>query len=360
MFKDLDISKVSVLIAGAGSIGSVVGLLLKEKGYNVALYRRNPPFGVQPVSILGVVTKSIEIEILNKDTLAESSFKSAEIIILTSQKQQIRSILGDLGIGFDFSADQLLISLQNGLDPASEICEILKRELNKPVPRIISGVVWWSATALSTSEVYYHQSGITHLGIPEVSDCPKPPISALKEAVDLLKLINEIQTTENIETIIRQKLLLNTISPILALVKQPYPEALNNLATREVAHLAFDNALTIGKKLGWDLNNEILHRYHILLNSDTMLPTTAKHKDQPIHRASTQISAEKHGGKSSNAHELLKLFISKNSQLAEIILELIEELPPNYQATDPYELLQKIKGDPNFKMPICTLTSGQM
>ena len=67
---------------------------------------------------------------------------------------------------------------------------------------------------------------------------------------------------------IRTKLILNVVSPPLALTKQPYPGGLNDINIKNIVHALFDEAIEISQLIGWDLDletNSQLNNFHKML-----------------------------------------------------------------------------------------------
>ncbi|MFV2016394.1 MAG: hypothetical protein ACC656_13265, partial [Candidatus Heimdallarchaeota archaeon] len=63
----------------------------------------------------------------------------------------------------------------------------------------------------------------------------------------------------------------------------------------------------------------------------------------PKHKVSSQISAEKYGGKGSNVQELLQRFVHSGGELCSRLLTIFLDLEPNYQAFSSDKLLELMK-----------------
>lgn len=300
---------MKIAIAGAGSIGTVVGVLLAQS-HDVELIRRSGKFGKYVIEIVGAEEHQQEVEVLNSHQLGKN--RKVDMIILTTQRHQSEILLNILEKAYLVNDKTIILALQNGRLVSHPI------KSRFPVCRIVQGIVWWSATQLSDNQVYYHRKAPTYIG----------DITIGKEAVmEILSPFLEMVEVNDIHKEIHTKLLLNVVSPCLALIKEPYPQGLNNMKLRKITHIVFDDVVEVAKRMEWEIDDK-LRDFHELLKSNRIV-------DEPdnkfTHKVSTQISAEKHGGKNSNAGALLGYFIMNGSDAANLILEYVSELPANYE-----------------------------
>ncbi len=301
---------MKIVIAGAGSIGTVIGVLL-AKDHDVELLRRSGTYGRYEISIVGVVDEKEEVEVLNSHDLG---MRNVDMIILTTQRQQSEILLNIIEKKYNTNENTIFLCMQNGMHVSKPV------KSRFPDANIIQGVIWWSATLLEDNKVYYHRAAPTYIGNIQGS--------ALTKVISLLKPYFELIEVDDIYSEVRTKLLLNVVSPVLALVKKPYPNGLNDLRIREIVHIAFDDVLEIAKTLGWVIDDK-LNDFHKILKSKDKIPT----EDTKLtHKVSTQISAEKHGGSRSNVGSLLSYFIMHGSNASNIILGYVSDLEPGYDA----------------------------
>ncbi|MHA2252340.1 MAG: ketopantoate reductase family protein [Candidatus Kariarchaeaceae archaeon] len=332
----------SILIAGAGSIGTVVGMLLHQQANEVNLFRRGKSSGEQTLKMIGIDNYECKLRIYNiSQPILQKT--SAELIIITTQAQQTSELMDHLLEICDINSHTLFLTLQNGLTAPSIIAKTIKNRFGFD-PILIQGTIWWSATLIDDSTVLYHKKASTVIGIPKASSASA---NHLDKIYQLLSSSFEVYTTDDILNESRKKLLLNVVSPVLALLNQPYPAGLNNLIAREIVHALYDEVLQIANNENWQISDERLDYFHTLLSSEEIIEQTDEyHIDESlyaniIHKVSTQISAEKHGGRASNARELLGYFVERGAKLCTIILEKVEQLPKNYVAL-PLNQLEKI------------------
>ncbi len=341
----------SILVAGAGSIGTVTGLLLNRAGFSVELLRRNGDSGIQKVSIIGLEKFYADLIIHISSKLSNSGKKekklskiSADIIFITVQAQQTKSIINFILNHCEVKESTIIVTLQNGLVAPSLIIYEFQHKF-KNAPNLIQGVVWWSATLINNSTVLYHNQGPTYLGVPNKSSASTNHLNTIHE---ILNQVLDVKKSDNINNEARKKLILNVVSPVLALVKKPYPLGLNNSNIRKLIHILFDEALEIAIRENWEINDERLIKFHSMLKDQDIKKQGEKYSisnSSEIHKVSTQISAEKHGGELSNVNELLGFFIDKGGKFCEIIMNEVVKLPKNYAPIEDIEIENIISQD---------------
>lgn len=323
---------MKIVIAGAGSIGTVVGLILAKNGNEVEFLRRGSEEGIITMFMEGVL--EFEQKISVKLTSKEYTKSEVDIIFITTQTQQTMKIISFIKDNYIVNSLTTFVILQNGLDTFQPIVEHFIDA------NVVQGVVWWSATMINEHLVYYHRSAPTFIG--HILNTDKT-----KMIKDLLSDNLEIQIVDDIATEVRSKLLLNVVSPVLALTKEPYPQGLENEFTRKIVHILYDEVLLIAKSKDWDTEDTKLTAFHQRLASNQTKSDTIQTKFKHVHKVSSQISAEKHGGKGSNARVLLSYFISNGAKACEIVLDYFENLQINYDPVSNSDLniiLNKING----------------
>lgn len=316
---------MKILIAGAGSVGSVIGALLHPP-HDVTLLRRQESPAVT-IQVHGIENHQATLPVISSCVVQEEF----DVVIFTTQAQQLHDIIPKVNLG----ASSVVVSLQNGISAYQ--C------LRSQYPRnpIVTGCVWWSATLLGPTSVYYHRKAPTDLGVMDPKD-----LTVLDSIISLFATRFEVNRAEDIQTVLYRKLLLNVVSPVLALLKLPYPEGLADPITRQIVRGMFSEGVTLLNKKGVSLDDPRLHAFFRLLQSG---PETSS-MDHP-HKVSTQISAEKHSGSGSNVRELLEPFERLATEFGDVIYwiphikELVLQLPSNYYPLTSKELAEKV---PNY------------
>jgi ketopantoate reductase len=334
-------NQFNIVIAGAGSIGTVLGVLLSQDGHEVTLIRKRDPFGSIAIEVVGEESFTHTMDIIDSKVRREEIDKlTPHIVFLASQRQQLLAQLEDLPNAISFTNDPIIIPLQNGLGTAQLVCNWIENNgLDLP---LLQAIVWWSATLHEYDLVLYHSKAVTTLGIPEKTRCQSATQKDLKLITNLLSSVLEVKNVD-IDQEPYVKLILNVISPVLALVKQPYPTGVNDLNIRKVIRLLFEEVIEIGKKEGWYQNDRRLEGFYEILKGTEKLEHYSMRYSLPKHKVSSQISAEKYGGKGSNVSELLGYFVSKGASLCSKLLDLFLTLEPNYEAITSSKLLKILK-----------------
>ncbi len=330
-------SRKQIVIAGAGSIGTIMGLLLSRQGHDIKLIRKRGEFGRLRINVIGVEEFSEEIDVFDISIEREKLKKiSPDLIILAPQRQQLPLQLRQLQDIIGFENLPIIFPIQNGLGTADLVCRWMKENhLELPV---VQAVIWWSATLIDSYNVLYHNKAMTTIGIPRKIDCT---FTKIKHQEEIFKIIDEILEVKIIDIDKEPyiKLILNVVSPILALVKMPYPTGLNDLTVRKIIKLLFDEAIEIAKNEGWYEPDERLDRFYKILSGSESLDHYSMHQNLPHHKVSSQISAEKYGGKGSNVTELLSYFVERGGRLCERVMNLFLSLESNYLPFSSSELM---------------------
>lgn len=341
---------VNILIAGAGSIGSVVGILLAEN-HDVTLLRRSTPGRKTQktnASITGTISVSSSVEISYIDDLKRGN-KRFDVIYIASQSQDTE-ILGNQ-IQPIVHERAPIVSLQNGVKNEAILKQIFP---NNP---LILASVWWSATLVDATNVYYDAVGTTYIGLPS-SDMDSEGFTKMLNLVhtqleELPEDSFKVVLLENIEEMLYQKLALNILAPTSALVRIPLWDCLNIPELRRLTHYVFEEALQIVNQAGHSIENEGLDGLRTMLSR----PPTEKaprYEDFIDHpkKASTQISAEKYGGKGSN----VKFLLGELEELGDkhgakhdfitLVRKEIEAFEPNYKPLTTTQLADMIEKHP--------------
>ncbi len=318
-----------ILIAGAGSIGTVVGAFLSDEN-EVILLRRHEPYPNLPIKVVGVEETSTVLPVENIQSLPKKI--EVDLIIVTCQSQQTDDLIRSLRP--HISNIPLIISLQNGVGNYEAI-----RARFKDNP-IVLGTVWWSATQIDKTNVYYHRKAETIIG--RKAEDSKTDDTHVIKVEKLLSKYFQVKRTIDINLEIHRKLALNVVSPVLALVKQPYPQGFIEEGTKRLAHAMFDEAVNAMLPNFELLLDDKLLKAHSLLKGDVDIPPPET--TEFTHKVSSQISMEKYGGAKSNVEALLLpiirigLITKKPTPTIQNVLDYIVQLPSTYHRHSEKEL----------------------
>ena len=117
-----------------------------------------------------------------------------DIIILASQRQQLKEQLIDLPNIINFANKPIMLPIQNGLETSQVVCEWMK--VSKLELPIIQAIIWWSATLQSSTQILYHSKATTSIGIPQDIQCKIASQYDYKIVKDILHDIFEIKEVE--------------------------------------------------------------------------------------------------------------------------------------------------------------------
>ena len=312
---------MKILIAGAGSIGTILGAYL-SKHHDVSLLRKISSSKTSSIKIIGIDDFTFDPKIYTKTNIQNQNF---DLIFITTQAQQTDDLCSDLINSLLNMSNSIIINLQNGLNTYRKIQNYF------PNNKLITGTVWWSATQINLKKTLYHRKDKTFLGIPPNSFANKQD---LENIFKILSKNFEVIISNNIVKEIRTKLILNVVSPPLALTKQPYPGGLNDINIKNIVHALFDEAIEISQLIGWDLDletNSQLNNFHKSLTNKNTFDTS---NHEYVHKVSTQISMEKYGGQGSNIDELLSWMQNHGSLIADEIILLTKQQNKKYAPID--------------------------
>ena len=347
---------MDILIAGAGSIGTVVGTLLAD-AHDITFLRRTVPLDVPKTivsKITGIISKSNEVTLTNIENLS-SSTKPFEIIYIVTQAQDTASICEQ--IKHIVNENTTLVSLQNGIR-SEEMIRIVF-----PTNPLILGSLWWPATLLDDETVYYGRVGWTIIGIAQIGQNNDIFQQKLQLVYGHLNSIPNssfnCEISEDIRSIQYQKLVLNIMAPISALVKKSSLQSLYFQEISELAHYLFDEALDIIAQEGVTQVDRLdnIHKYLKSAATQTNFGESEFENGDPG-KTSTEISTEKYGGKGSNVKFLLgelEEIAKKHEVSSHFISEVrskIESLSPKYSPVSAADIKKIVISS---KPPICQL-----
>lgn len=322
-------SMPKILIAGAGSIGTVLGAFLSKQN-DIVLLRRQESYPSLPIKVVGVEETSCVLPVETIESLDKD--KVFDYVFVTCQAQQTVELTESLVRVIKGSP--IIISLQNGVGNYEAIRARFKQN------PVVLGTVWWSATLLEKTKVYYHRKSQTILG--RIDEDPYTTESHVMKVVRLLSPFFEVQKTDHIELELYRKLALNVVSPVLALVKKPYPQGLKDASARHLAHAMFDEAVNALRPKFESLVDDKLLQAHALLKGEVEIKDQ---KSSPYsHKVSSQISMEKYGGANSNVESLLLPIVrmgkvtGKSTPTIQNVLNYVVRLPSTYLAHSSAQL----------------------
>ena len=202
----------TVVVYGAGAIGSLVGARLHEAGINVRLIGREAQ--VNAIHANGLLVKGLNESRLVQLPATTTLAGTADIILLTVKSQDVRDACHDIA---RFGSDATVITMQNGVRSDHEAADILGRG------RVVGCVLNISATYLEPGVVEQNTREYFQVG------APFPESAARVDAV--LALLSPVLRTAFVPDIARArwtKLMANLNNAIMAITGLPIGKALRH------------------------------------------------------------------------------------------------------------------------------------
>jgi 2-dehydropantoate 2-reductase len=202
----------TIVVYGAGAIGSLVGARLHEAGINVRLIGREPH--VAAIRAMGLLVKgqtgSRSVQLPATTTLTGT----ADIILLTVKSQDVPDACRTIAA---LHSDATVVTMQNGVRSDREAADVLGRD------RVVGCVLNISATYLEPGVVEQNTAGLFQVG------APFPESKGRVDAV--LELLSLAIKTEPVPDIARSrwtKLMANLNNAIMAITGLPIGKALRH------------------------------------------------------------------------------------------------------------------------------------
>jgi len=202
----------TVVVYGAGAIGSLVGSRLHESGINVRLIGREAH--VAAIRAKGLLVKGQNESRLVQLPAATTLAGSADIILLTVKSQDVQDACRTIAA---LHSDATVVTMQNGVRSDQEAADILGRD------RVVGCVLNISATYLEPGVVEQNTRGLFQVG------APFPESKGRVDAV--LELLSLAIKTEPVADIARSrwtKLMANLNNAIMAITGLPIGKALRH------------------------------------------------------------------------------------------------------------------------------------
>jgi 2-dehydropantoate 2-reductase len=202
----------TVVVYGAGAIGSLVGARLHESGVSVRLIGRAAH--VDAIRAKGLLVKGQSESRLVHLPATTTLTGTADIILLTVKSQDVQDACRTIAA---LHSDATVVTMQNGIRSDREAADILGRN------RIVGCVLNISATYLERGVVEENTAGLFQVG------APYPESKGRVDAV--LELLSLAIKTEPVPDIARSrwtKLMANLNNAIMAITGLPIGKALRH------------------------------------------------------------------------------------------------------------------------------------
>jgi 2-dehydropantoate 2-reductase len=202
----------TVVVFGAGAVGSLVGARLYEAGIDVRLIGR--PAHVDAIRSKGLLVRDQSESRSVQLPVATTLTGPADLILLTVKSQDVPDACRSIAASH---SDATVVTMQNGVRSDREAADILGRD------RVVGCVLNISATYLEPGVVEQNTAGLFQVG------APYPESKGRVDAV--LELLNLAIKTEPVPDIARSrwtKLMANLNNAIMAITGLPIGRALRH------------------------------------------------------------------------------------------------------------------------------------
>ncbi len=283
----------SILIAGAGAIGSIVGGMLHDAGRDVTLLGR-------PAHMEAIAREGLKISGLLGDRtvagikLADDPAKLGKqfgLILCTAKSYDTESIAAALADRL--TDDGVIVSMQNGLGNIESLIERFGRR------RVLGARVIFGAEIPSPgcAHVTVFAQPVAIGPAPAIHREDSPALAARARAIAAMLDAAGVPTVsvEDITPVLWAKILYNVaLNPLGALLQQTYGALAGDPDVRAIMDRAIEEAFAVARAIGVALPYSSAAEYRKVFY-EQLIPPTASHRPTMLHdlhvRARTDIGA---------------------------------------------------------------------
>lgn len=222
-----------IAVMGAGAVGCYYGAMLARAGHAVTLIGR--PALVDAVHGAGLYLESAAFtgQIQVDASIDPAAVRDAALVLFCVKSGDTEAAGAQLAP--HLSPDALVVSLQNGVDNAARLSQVLGRQ-------IIPGVVYVAAEMAGPGHVRHHGRGDLVIG-------PAPRSAALAAQLTAAGIPTEV--SEAVREALWSKLVVNCVyNALSAIAQQPYGTLIQAPGVRQVMRDAFDECLAVASAEG--------------------------------------------------------------------------------------------------------------
>ncbi|KYZ75442.1 2-dehydropantoate 2-reductase [Anaerosporomusa subterranea] len=236
---------MKICVLGSGALGSSIGGVLTEAGYDVYLIDQWADH-INAMNSRGLILREGTTDRTVKVKAATSceGIGPADLIIVLVKSFHTRQAIENAGA--IIGENTLIMSLQNGLGNEEIIAEVVGKE------RVIGGKTYVGGVLLGPGHVIAGTKGkYTYIG--ELDGAITPRISKLAEQLNKAELLTTV--SDNIVGIIWDKLLINVATgAISGITRLPYGGLYNVPEVRDCALAAIAEAMAVAAANGVTLS----------------------------------------------------------------------------------------------------------
>ncbi|SPJ34951.1 ketopantoate reductase family protein [Kushneria phyllosphaerae] len=233
---------MQIAVMGAGAVGSYYGALLAKAGHTVTLIGRAAHVEAMQSSGLSLETTSGRETVEVTASVHASALKDAELVLFCVKSTDTETA-GAL-MAPQLSDTAVVLSLQNGVDNASRLAEVLGRE-------VIPVVVYAAVAIVGPGHVRHHGRGELALGASAIS-------ARLAELFQDAGVAAEV--SDNVTGMLWAKLVINCAwNAVSAITQQPYGALMAIDGVRALVLAVVAECQTVAQACAVTLPDDIEH-----------------------------------------------------------------------------------------------------
>jgi 2-dehydropantoate 2-reductase len=222
-----------IAVMGAGAVGCYYGAMLARAGHAVTLIGRPTLVDAVHGSGLRLESAAFTGQVLVEATTDPAAVRDAALVLFCVKSGDTEAAGAQLAP--HLSADTLVLSLQNGVDNAARLSQVLGRQ-------VIPSVVYVATEMAGPALVRHHGRGELVIG-------PSPRSAALAAQLAAAGIPTEV--SETVLEALWSKLVINcAYNALSAIAQQPYGTLIQAAGVRQVMRDAFDECLAVAGAQG--------------------------------------------------------------------------------------------------------------
>ncbi|MDY6966602.1 MAG: ketopantoate reductase family protein [Halobacteriota archaeon] len=235
------ISNPTIMVMGAGAVGSLFGGLLADSGYDVTLVGRSAHVDVickNGLKISGITKKNIRVK-------ASTDPIYADLVLLTTKSYDTEEATRQIPI----DVDTTVVSLQNGLGNLEAISGITGEE------KVVGGITFLGSTFIEAGHIKH--TGLGRIVIGELDGSITDRTKTISKIFQNAGI--PVEVTDDIFSRIWDKLIINVgINAPAALAKIKNGQILEYPEMKWVMVEAIKEAISIAEKIGINISEGLI------------------------------------------------------------------------------------------------------
>ncbi|WP_295688306.1 ketopantoate reductase family protein [uncultured Nevskia sp.] len=230
---------MKTLVMGAGAVGCYYGAMLARAGHPVTLVGRQRHVEVINRDGLNLETAAFSERLPVRATVSPAAAADAELVLVCVKSGDTESAGRELAP--HLAEDAIVLSLQNGVDNADRLAQVLDRP-------VIPAVVYVAVEMAGPGHVRHHGRGDLLIG----ASARSPEIAALLTAASIPTAVSD-----DVLAALWDKLIINCAFNALSAIPQlPYGELVKRDQVLQVMHDVAAECLAVAAAAGIRVNSD--------------------------------------------------------------------------------------------------------